>query len=722
MALVKKDQAFQWTKEAEQAFQQLKKEFTTGPVLATFDPSRTTIVESDSSGWCVGGALLQEGEDGRLRPCAYFSKKNSPAECNYEIYDKEMLAIVRCLQEWDAELRSVDSFLVKTDHKSLEYFMTVQKLTERQMRWSLLLSRYNFQIAYIPGKTNIRADALSRREQDMPQGADDERLRYRQVCLLPRERFQPIRVKVTRTKPQRPISTAGPAKSLIGEQDELIAAWIEAERTDETYQELCKSVREAKDRFPSRLGVKVSISECSLSREGKLEFRGRRWVPESEPLRTGIIQVTHDSIIAGHPGREVTSALLMRQFFWPGMLADVRQFVRNCDNCRSKQVWRERRQGFLKPLPIPTRMWSEISIDFIDKLPISNNCTSLMVITDRLGKGVILEPCEQITAPYVAELFIRCFYWHHGLPRAIVSDRGTQFTGGLWKRVCQLLGIVRRLSTSFHPETDGSTERMNQNVESFVRSYIDRTQEKWAWLMAPAELAINNHDAASTGVSPFFLGHGYHIEPIIIQEELHPGEGKRSPVAQGEAIVKKLQDAVEWAQAAMAVAQQTQEDQTNQAREQAPRFKVGDKVWLSLENIRTTRLSKKFDVKNAKYTVLEVMGTHTYRLDTPPGVHNVFHTRLLRLASTDRLPSQRTTDSQPQPEFVDSEPEYGIEEILDDRIVRRGRGSQKQFLVKWEGYARPTWEPALALEDTLALDAYEQQRAAPEGEGGNVTG
>jgi hypothetical protein len=351
-------------------------------------------------------------------------------------------------------------------------------------------------------------------------------------------------------------------------------------------------------------------------------------------------------------------------------------------------------------------MWSEISIDFIDKLPLSNGCTTLMVITDRLSKGVILEPCVRITAEYVAEMFVRCFYRHHGLPIAIVSDRGTQFTGDLWKRVCELLRIVRRLSTAFHPETDGSTERANQGVEGYIRSYVDYFQERWAFLTAPAELAINNHDASATSVSPFFMSHGYHVEPVVLDEELRTTE-PRTPTEKGEAIVRKLAEVTEWAQASMATAQQTQEDQANRTRQQAPRFKKGDKVWLSLKNIRTKRPSKKLDVRNAKYTVLEVIGSHACRLDTPPGVHNVFNVRLLKLVATDPLPSQRTTDPQPQPEFVEGDLEYGIEEILADRVVQIGRGKRKDYLVKWAGYVEPTWEPASNLQETAALDVYE---------------
>lgn len=260
----------------------MKKLFTTAPILSVFDPEKTTIVETDSSGWCVGGTLLQEGDDGLLRPCAYFSKKNNPAECNYEIYDKEMLAIVRCLQEWDAELRSVDKFQIKTDHKNLEYFMTVQKLTECQMRWSLILSRYNFTICYVPGKINIRADALSRREQDMPADASDDRLQYRRVQLLPPERFQPLRVSATSRARQEwkeadSLSQTAGSESPAAPNDQSIeTAWEAAEEEDVIYQGMVDAIRKDQRIFPSKLGVKVSIAECSLSTDGKLHFRGRR--------------------------------------------------------------------------------------------------------------------------------------------------------------------------------------------------------------------------------------------------------------------------------------------------------------------------------------------------------------------------------------------------------------------------------------------------------------
>jgi hypothetical protein len=152
----------------------LKTAFTTAPFLRRFDYDRDVIVETDASDYVSAGVLSQYDDDGILHPVAFFSKKHSSAECNYEIYDKELMAIVRAFEEWRPELQSVaNPIKVQSDHKNLEYFTTTKLLNRRQARWSQFLSQFNFQIVYRPGKSGGKPDALTRRSGDLPKEGDE---------------------------------------------------------------------------------------------------------------------------------------------------------------------------------------------------------------------------------------------------------------------------------------------------------------------------------------------------------------------------------------------------------------------------------------------------------------------------------------------------------------------------------------------------------------------
>jgi hypothetical protein len=171
-------------------------------------------------------------------------------------------------------------------------------------------------------------------------------------------------------------------------------------------------------------------------------------------------------------------------------------------------------------------------------------------------------------------------------------------------------------------------------------------------------MAINNQDAASIGMLPFFFTHGYYVDPISIEEGNTPILNRTSPRRAGEAFVKRLREATNWAQAAIATAQDKQQEYANQSCQAAPVYRVGDKVWLNLKNIRSQRYLKKLDWLHGRYTVQEVPSPHTVRLDMPTGVYPVFHVDLIRPAASDPLPSQIVDDSQPPPLVVDGELEY----------------------------------------------------------------
>jgi len=384
-----------------------------------------------------------------------------------------MLIIIQCLKEWDAELRSVSSFQICTDHKNLKYFITVRKLTEQQMRWSLILLWYNFFILYLLSKQNERTDALLRQKQNVSMNLSNDRVQH---CTTQMICFKIISKSIqtaSMTVADISISVLIQDQNLLSEITDLKQMWVSAEAEDESYNELCQTICKKQRSFSTVLKVRVFITKCFLSDEEKLLFHKRHWVLFSESLCTELIQYTHDSTMTEHSEKNVTDALLSQQFFWPEMLQNVCTFCWNCDKCHMNHSWKDRWQGFLKPLPVSEQIWQKIFIDFVVDLPSSEGCMNLLIITDCLSKRIILKPCKNMTAEWVAQTFIQCFYWAHELFITIISNWGTQFVSSLWKRVCQLLKIVQRVFTAYYLKTDRATEQMNQNVKLYICMFFN---------------------------------------------------------------------------------------------------------------------------------------------------------------------------------------------------------------------------------------------------------
>ncbi len=294
---------------------------------------------------------------------------------------------------------------------------------------------------------------------------------------------------------------------------------------------------------------------------------------------------------------------------------------------------------------------------------------NLLIITNCFSKRVILKLCKNMTAEWVTQTFVQCFYQTHELFITIVSDWGTQFVNSLWKRVCQLLKIVWKVFTVYHSETDRATEQMNQNVELYLCTFFNYSQNNWASLLLMTELVINNHDFTSTEMSLFFLSHEYYMKPLQLLKKLKPVWSVKGSVQKADQIVWKMKEATEWAQMTMTVTQQIQKEVMNQKRQQSYDFKKEDKIWLNLKNICTNCLCKKFDAKNVKYIIVKKISSHSFCLNTLSGIHNMFHSVMLQSAVMNALSSQHTTDSQSSSQIVSDEEEFEIKEILKKRFV-----------------------------------------------------
>ena len=273
------------------------------------------------------------------------------------------------------------------------------------------------------------------------------------------------------------------------------------------------------------------------------------------------------------------------------MHAYVKSYVATCDSCSRDKPSRHLQHGELAPLLAPSGPWKSISCDFVTDLPLSNGYNSLLVFIDRFTKMCHLVPCLKTTdATEFAHLFLDNVIRLHGIPDSIVSDRGSIFTSHFWKSRTSMMDLKRRLSTAFHPQTDGQTERMNQTVEQYLRIYCNYQQDNWTNLLSLAEFAYNNAHQPMIDCSPFYANFGFHPKFTI---------NLRSPftsVPAAKALAETLQshhsDLIESIKST-----QNHQARYYDAKHKRIEFSVGDKVWLSSLNISTQRPSKKLDWK-----------------------------------------------------------------------------------------------------------------------------
>src|SRR5690606_16187480 len=304
-------------------------------------------------------------------------------------------------------------------------------LNRRQARWSEFLSRFDFKITYRPGKAGGKPDALTRRSGDLPREGDERLALQHQVVLKPKN-LDPAIWTLAATSMDS-IDNPGPRASLEELFDEGYAK-------DPLPQAVIKQLQEGQSR-----SKQLSLAECEV-RNGRLIYRERVYVPDYPPLKLRLIQDFHATPAAGHPGRSKTLELLSRQYHWPLMRKEVDRFVRNCHTCQRSRTSRHAPFGILRPLPIPDRPWSHLSMDFVVGLPWSNGCDAILQVVCRLTKMRHLIPCRATcSAEELADLFARHIFRIHGLPKSVISDRGPTFVSKFWKALCLRLKIEVQL-------------------------------------------------------------------------------------------------------------------------------------------------------------------------------------------------------------------------------------------------------------------------------------
>ncbi len=643
---------WKWGPEQDKAFIELKRRMAEDVILAIPNDDDPFMVEADASEGAIG-AVLSQKQDGKWRPVAFMSKSLSITERNYEIYDKELLAIMLALAEWRHYLMGAAVDVeIWTDHQNLQYFRQPQKLNRRQARWVTELAEYHFALHHKPGAQNKKADLLSRRDNH-DQGKDDNG----DITVLSPAHFRALIMPTT---------------------NEVHTKVEEATRQEELWDE----------------GIKTSLShERGVSREGGLlKYDGRVYVPRKHSLRGEIIAQFHDHVAAGHPGIEKTKELVLREYWWPKLKKTVEAYVKGCEVCQRTKSSTQPKAAPLHPNAVPDGPWTHISVDMVTGLPTSNGCDALLVIVDRFSKAIIPVACNvELSAEGWARILRDHVYAKHGMPRVVISDRGPQFVSRFMKELYRLLDVTPNASTAFHPQTDGQTERVNQEIEKYLRIFVNYRQNDWTDWLPLAEFAHNNRIHSATGKSPFMVLYGRNPRLMPDAKDYY---SISNPAASD--FLTTMSEIHKQTKEALQKAAGNMKRQYDKRKTVSRDYQVGDKVWLDATNLHLPRPKKKLDDKRVgPFPVLEKVGAAAYKLKLPVHwkIHPRFNEKLLTPYVPPAFPNQEVPPA-PPPELINDEEEFEIEEVLDSkpRTIRGGRGKKSyeviDYLVKWKGWTR----------------------------------
>ncbi|KAK1680883.1 hypothetical protein QYE76_041731 [Lolium multiflorum] len=473
----------------------------------------------------------------------------------------------------------------------------------RQRRWIELIKDYDLSIHYHPGKANVVADALSREPCSL-----NARLKIEQPLLY--QEFEEFGL-------------------------ELVSHGFLA--TLEVKPTLQDQIKEAQKGHESIEGIKrhmdkEEVAGFSIDEEGVLWYNGRLCVPTIPELKHLIMEEAHNTPYSIHPGGSKMYQDLKEIFWWHGMKRDIAFFIARCDVCQRVKAEHQRPAGLLQPLKVPVWKWAEVGMDFVTGLPRSSRGhDSIWVIVDRLTKVAHFIPVKTtFNGRRLADLYISRIVSLHGVPKRIVSDRGTQFTSRFWNQLHEALGTKLSFSTTYHPQTGGQTERVNQILEDMLRACVLAYGAKWEDCLPFAVFSYNNNYQASLQMAPFEALYGRKCRTPLNWSET----GERQVF--GPDVLREAEEQVQLIRDRLKAAQSRQKSYVDPKRREVT-FSSGDFAYLRVTPLKGMQC---FHVKGklapryiGPFKVLGRRGEVSYQLELPAELsefHDVFHVSQLR--------------------------------------------------------------------------------------------
>ena len=404
---------------------------------------------------------------------------------------------------------------------------------------------------------------------------------------------------------------------------------------------------------------------------------GRLAVPASVvPL---VQQECHDQPYSGHFGVKKTLKTVERSYWWPQWREAVVKYVSTCASCQRVKAVQKKPGGLLQSLPTPDAPWESVSMDFIVELTeTESGKNAIFVLVDRFSKMVHLIPCTTTcTAEEAAELFLSNIYRLHGMPKELICDRDTRWTSQFWKQLCESLNVQIKMSSAFHPQTDGQTERVNRVLEDTLRHFVSPRKNDWDKLLPAVEFALNSAYHESTRTTPFELNYGFKPSSPF---DVALGRAKlKCEAAQNLRV--RLHEAIKKAKQCMQAAKDRQKKFADKKRTDV-RYEEGQQVLLSTKNLHIPSAGNKKLLPRyvGPFKILKVINDVAVKLELPEHMkcHNVFHVSLIKTWNPE------TRDPKPpEPVMVEGHLEYVVQKVLQHRIKKLSKGRTKvYYLVK----------------------------------------
>ena len=486
--MTKKLVKFEWIAEIEKVFNLLKKTMIEVLILRHYDRIKQVVLKIDFSNYVNAEMLSQYDDEEVLHFVVFFSRNLISIECNYEIYDKKLLIIIRCLKHWRLEFENIDeSIKILIDHKNLEIFMSSKKFIFRQIRWAETLSKFNIVIQFQSKTQNVKADVLTRMSDSRLKNDNDERHQYRKQMLLISKRLEIHFVKFEKFIYERVL--------VVNKVDDD-----------------CKTYRDALEQDLISVN-EINLRDCHAKNDA-LYRDDRLWMSVDVFLLIDLFKKIHEFQIFEHSEFNRMKNFLKRDYYWSKMRKTVRQYVRNCHECQRSKTFRDRQNDLLLLLIIFIRRWKNISMNFITELSNIHDYNFICTIIDRLSIERHYVFCtienESTNVEIVVRILVQYVFRIYDLFFSIKSNRDSQFISLVWQTFCRILRIKCKLFIASHSKIDEQIERVNEDIERQLRQYCNYMQDDWDIWLLMIEFADNNTISSAIELSFFFVNKNFH--------------------------------------------------------------------------------------------------------------------------------------------------------------------------------------------------------------------